>query len=54
MVFSAVNFNKDFETTFNENGTTRQQILLAFTLTQSVNIQSKEVNKIEEISRQSM
>ncbi len=53
MVFSAVNFNKDFETTFNENGTTRQQIFTGFTLTQSVNIQSKEVNKIEEISRQS-
>ena len=53
MVFSAVNFNKDFETTYNENGTTRQQIFTGFTLTQSVNIQSKEVNKIEEISRQS-
>nr|WP_309756255.1 SIMPL domain-containing protein [Flavobacterium sp.] len=53
MVFSAVNFNKDFETTFNENSTTRQQIFTGFTLTQSVNIQSKEVNKIEEISRQS-
>ncbi|WP_369753069.1 SIMPL domain-containing protein [Flavobacterium sp. WC2409] len=53
MVFSAVNFNKDFETTYNENGTTRQQIFTGFTLTQSVNIQSKDVNKIEEISRQS-
>jgi len=53
MVFSAVNFNKDFETTYNENGTTKQQIFTGFTLTQSVNIQSKEVNKIEEISRQS-
>jgi hypothetical protein len=53
MVFSAVNFNKDFETTYNENGTTRQQIFTGFTLTQSVSIQSKEVNKIEELSRQS-
>ena len=53
MVFSAVNFNKNFETTFNENGTTRQQIFTGFTVTQNVNIQSKEVNKIEEISRQS-
>lgn len=53
MVFSAVNFNKDFETTYNENGTTRQQIFTGFTLTQSVNIQSKDVNKMEEISRQS-
>jgi len=53
MVFSAVNFNKDFETIFNQNGTTRQQIFTGFTLTQNVSIQSKEVNKIEEISRQS-
>ena len=53
MVFSAVNFNKDFETTYNENGTLRQQLFTGFTLTQSVNIQSKEVDKIEEISRQS-
>lgn len=53
MVFSAVNFNKDFDTSYNENGTTRQQIFTGFTLTQSVSIQSKEVNKIEEISRQS-
>lgn len=53
IVFSAVNFNKDFETTYNENGTTKQQIFTGFTLTQSVTVQSKEVNKIEEISRQS-
>ena len=52
MVFSAVIFNKNFETTFNENGTTRQQIFTGFTVNQNVNIQSKEVNKIEEISRQ--
>lgn len=53
MVFSAVNFNKDFETINNENGTIKQQIFTGFTLTQSVTIQSKNVNKIEDISRQS-
>ena len=51
IIFSAVNFNKDFETTYYENGTPKQQIFTGFTLTQSVSIQSKEVNKIEEISR---
>lgn len=50
MIFSAGNFNKDFETTYNKNGTTRQQIFAGFTLTQSVSIQSKEVNKIEKLS----
>ncbi|MDG2433180.1 SIMPL domain-containing protein [Flavobacterium sp.] len=53
IVFSAVNFNKDFETTYNENGTVRQTIFSGFTLSQNVNIQSKQVNEIEEISRQS-
>jgi uncharacterized protein len=53
IVFSAVNFNKDFDFTYNENGTTKQQIFTGFTLTQTVTVQSKEVNKIEEISRQS-
>ena len=53
MVFSSVNFNKDFEIIYNENGTTKQQTFTGFNLTQSVSIQSKEVNKIEELSRQS-
>lgn len=53
MVFSAVTFSKDFETTYNVNGTTRQQIFTGFTLNQSVSIQSQEVDKIEGISRQS-
>lgn len=53
IVFSAVNFNKNFETTYNENGTVRQNLFSGFTLSQNVSIQSKEVNKIEEVSRQS-
>lgn len=53
IVFSAVNFNKEYQSTYNENGTVRQSIFSGFSLTQSVSIQSKEVNKIETISRQS-
>jgi hypothetical protein len=53
IVFSAVNFNKNYETTYNENGTVRQNLFSGFTLSQNVSIQSKEVNKIEEVSRQS-
>lgn len=52
VVFSAVNFNKDFEYTYNENGSTKSQTFTGFTLTQTVTVQSKDVNKIEEISRQ--
>ncbi len=53
MVFSAVNFNKDYDFVYNENGSTKQQIFTGFTLTQTISVQSKEVDKIEEISRQS-
>jgi len=53
IVFSAVNFNKDFDYVYNDNGTTRQQTFTGFNLTQTVSVQSKEVNSIEEISRQS-
>jgi hypothetical protein len=53
IIFSAVNFNKNYDTSYNENGTIRQNLFTGFTLSQNVSIQSKEVNKIEEISRQS-
>jgi hypothetical protein len=53
IVFSAVSFNKDFDTSYSENGTIKQQTFTGFTLTQTVTIQSKNVNKIEDISRQS-
>lgn len=53
IVFSAVNFNKEYQTTYNENGTIRENIFSGFSLTQSLTIQSKEVNKIEDISRKS-
>ena len=53
IVFSAVNFNKDFDTTYNQNGSAKSQVFTGFTLTQTVTVQSKDVNKIEEISRQS-
>lgn len=51
IVFSAVNFNKDFNFTYNENGSTKQQVFTGFTLTQTVTVQSSNVNKIEDISR---
>lgn len=53
IIFSAISFNKDYETSYNENGTVRQTIFTGFTLNQEVSIQSKDVNKIEDISRQS-
>ncbi|CAM2833290.1 SIMPL domain-containing protein [Flavobacterium frigoris] len=53
IIFSAITFNKDYETSYNENGTVRQTLFTGFTLNQNVSIQSKDVNKIEDVSRQS-
>ncbi|MEW5676970.1 SIMPL domain-containing protein [Flavobacterium enshiense] len=52
IVFSAVSINKDFETIYDENGNQRQQLFTGFNLTQNVHIESKEVDKIEGISRE--
>ncbi|MBF0693932.1 MAG: SIMPL domain-containing protein [Flavobacterium sp.] len=53
IVFSAVNFNKDFDFLYNDNGSMRQQIFTGYSLNQNVTVQSANVDKIEEISRQS-
>ena len=52
IVFSAVNFNKDFNYIYNDNGT-QQSIFNGYNLTQTVTIQSKNVDKTEKISRES-
>lgn len=52
VVFSAVQINKDFQFQYDENGNTRQQIFTGFTLTQNVQIESKEVDMLEKISRE--
>jgi hypothetical protein len=52
MVFSAVSISKDFQYSYNENGSMRQQTFSGFLLSQSVTIESNAVDKIEDISRQ--
>jgi len=52
IVFSAVNISKDFEYVYDENGNQRQQIFTGFNLTQNVQIESKEVDRVEGISRE--
>lgn len=53
IVFSAVNFNKDYRYTYNQNGGTQDQIFTGYSLTQTVTVQSKNVDKTEKISRES-
>ena len=52
VVFSAVQISKDYQYQYDDNGNMRQQIFSGFTLTQNVQIESKEVDKLEKISRE--
>jgi len=49
IVFSSVAINKEFET--QKNGTETKQIFNGYSLSQTVDIESKEVEKIEGVSR---
>ena len=50
VVFSAVNINKEFETTTREDGS-RTEVFTGYRLDQNVQIESKDVERIENISR---
>jgi hypothetical protein len=52
IIFSAVDINKEFEYSYDNNGNQRSSIFTGYRLTQNVQIESNEVNKIEDISRQ--
>lgn len=52
IIFSSVNISKDYNKTYDEQGNIRSEIFTGYTLSQSVQIESKEVEKIENISRQ--
>lgn len=50
-IFSAVNIKKEFQT-FYDNQNNRKQKFKGYVLTQSIKIESKEIEKIEAISRE--
>ncbi len=52
IVFSSVNINKEYKNTYDKNGQVASSIFDGYTLTQSVNIESKDVDKIETMSRE--
>ena len=52
IVFSAVNIEQKFDDIWENNNTRHKRIFVGYALYQSVQIESKEVDKIEEISRQ--
>jgi len=51
-VFSAVGINKEFQTIYDTEMNVKEQRFAGYLLDQSVTIESKEVDKIEDISRQ--
>jgi len=52
IVFSAVSIDKDFNDVYNNAGNRISSAFAGYRLTQNIQIESKEVNKIEDISRQ--
>jgi hypothetical protein len=52
IVFSAVNIEQKYEDLYQDDGRIHKRIFTGYVLYQSVQIESKDVNKIEEISRQ--
>jgi hypothetical protein len=52
MVFSAVNINKEFKNTYDKDGRITNSYFDGYTLTQNLEIESKEVDKVESISRE--
>ena len=52
MVFSSVVINKEFTSTLDENGRNTSQQFTGYNLTQSVNVESGDVDKIDKISRE--
>ena len=52
IIFSSVSISKDFENTYDQNYNVRSQVFTGYTLTQSLQVESKEVEKIENVSRE--
>lgn len=52
IVFSAVEIDKEFESVFDNNGNRTKSVFSGYLLKQDVQIESREVDKVEDVSRQ--
>lgn len=52
VIFNSVNISKDYTNRYDDNGRVTGSVFNGYTLTQSVKVQSKEITKIEKISRE--
>jgi hypothetical protein len=53
IVFSAVNLTKEFNSTYGSSGEITSNTFSGYSLTQSFKIESKDIKKIERVSRES-
>ena len=52
IVFSSVDINKEYDNTYDNNGNRTKSVFTGYRLRQNVQIESNEVDKVEELSRQ--
>lgn len=52
IVFSAIEIAKEYDNTFDSNGNIRGSVFTGYRLSQQITIESKEVDKVEKISRE--
>jgi len=52
MIFNSVNIDKQFNRTYGENGQLTSETFAGYNLTQSVTVESKDINKVEKLSRE--
>ena len=52
IVFTAVNISKEYDEEFNKDGEKTKSVFTGYSLTQVVHVESNEVDKVENISRQ--
>src|SRR5699024_7530581 len=52
VIFSAVDISKNYQTEYNNNGKISSREFSGYTLTQKIKVQSKEIAKVEKISRE--
>lgn len=52
VIFNSVNISKDYTNRYDDNGRVTGSVFSGYTLTQTVKVQSKEIAKVEKVSRE--
>lgn len=52
VIFDAVNISKDYDNKYNDEGRVTGSVFSGYTLTQSIKVQSKDIDNVEKVSRE--